>query len=67
MATSEAISLIVEARRRPYEWHQLYVHHDDAEVLSRALSGVLDDPATDPKACAALLALACQLHNALRQ
>jgi hypothetical protein len=66
MATSEAISLVVEARRRPYEWHTLYVHHGDAEAVSRMLVGLLDDRATDPEARPGLLALACQLRHQLR-
>ena len=67
MATSEAIPLNVEARRRPSDWHQLYIHHNDAEVLFRALLDMLDDPATSPEARCVLLALVCQVHNALRR
>ena len=67
MATSEAISLNVEARRRPSEWHQIYVHHNDAEVLFRTLLDMLDNPATGPEAHCVLLALVCQVRNALRR
>jgi hypothetical protein len=64
MALPDAIGLVVEARRRPYEWVEVYVHEDDAAPVYHALVALLDDPSAKPEARSGLLALACQLRRA---
>jgi hypothetical protein len=67
MASLDARAIVVEARRRPYDWLQLYVCADDAPALYRAVTGLLASVATPDAERPGLVAVACQLRQALRR